>query len=307
MRAWLILLLFFASSAAWAQNFNLEGFVFDEQDKPIAGAFVQVEHEGHYLSTSSDDEGYFALKNVGAEDSLRVLHASFERVMLPINNQKRMVIKLAVRPVALQIVSVVSYPSPALTLQEMFKDDYMFKGDSIVGKIFALSAGNSGGEMELIRFLAETINYPIEARENKAEGTVEVSFLVNKRGFVRQPVITKSLGFGCDEEVLKAVLSLPPFRPAFANDKTAETPFKWAINFSLKQEPLTAINVQFPDTLSDGPIFIWNDTVYENYQKLGGIHPSIILNTELFKGKAATDQFGEPGRNGVILITTKKQ
>lgn len=57
MRTLLILLLFFASSMAWAQNFDLEGFVFDAQDRPITGAFVQVQHEGLYLNTSSDEEG----------------------------------------------------------------------------------------------------------------------------------------------------------------------------------------------------------------------------------------------------------
>lgn len=290
---------------AWAQEFALEGFVFDTLEKPIVGAFVQVEHEGLYRSTTSDQEGYFLLKGVGAQDSLRVFHGSFGQIMLPINNQKRMVVHMAVQPTVLQPLSVVNYPAVAPTLQKMFDNDLMFKGDSVVGKILALSAGNSGGRMELIWYLAETIEYPLEARENKIEGTVEVRFLVNKRGFVRKPVITKSLGFGCDEEVLKAILSLPPFHPGFADDETIESTYQWAINFSLKADPLTTANVQFPDSPSDGPVFIWNDTVYEDYLKLGGIHPSIILSTELFKGKVATDRFGAPGRSGVVLITTK--
>ncbi len=225
---------------------------------------------------------------------------------MPIENQKRMVVNLTVQPKVLRTVSVVDYPSTAPTLEAMFEDGYMFKGDSIAGRIFALPTDYPGGGMELLRFLAETIEYPLEAKENKVEGIVQVAFVVNRRGYVRQPVVTKSLGYGCDEAVLKAVLSMPVFRPAFQNNKTVEMSFKLSVNFSLKHDPPSVANVQFPDTPVDGPIFIWNDTVYENYQKLGGIHPSIILNTELFKGKIATDRFGEPGRNGVILITTKK-
>lgn len=217
-----------------------------------------------------------------------------------------MVVKLAVQPVALTPVSVVAYPSPALTLEAMFEDIFMFKGDSIMGRIFALPTGYPKGEMEMIRFLAETVDYPLEARENKAEGTIEVSFVVNKRGYVRMPIITKSLGYGCDEEVLKAVLSMPTFVPAIQNNKTVEMSFKLAINFSLKQNPMASAAIQFPDTLSQGPVFIWNDTVYKDYQKLGGLHPSIIKNIEIIKGKPAIDQFGEPGRDGVVLITTKK-
>lgn len=302
MKAFLLLL--FTLPAAWAQTFTLEGFVFDAEDKPIVGAFVQAQHEGLYLNVSSDGEGYFTIAGVGADDSLMVSHTSYERVMLPVQNQKRMVVRLAVKPVALQTVSVVAYPRPPASLGSMFEDSFFFKGDSVIGRIFALPTDYPDGKMELIRFLAQTVTYPIEAAENKVEGTVEVTFVVNRRGYVRQPVIVKSLGYGCDEEVLKAVLSMPPFRPAIQNNQAVEMPFKLAINFSLKQNPVTAAAVQFPEGQRNSPIFIWNDTVFEDYLKLNGIHHSLIKDIEIIKGKVAIDRFGEHGRSGVVLITT---
>ncbi len=60
-----------------------------------------------------------------------------------------------------------------------------------------------------VQFLAKTINYPAEATKNEIEGVVEISFIVNKNGDIRSPRITRSLGYGCDEEVIKAVVNMP--------------------------------------------------------------------------------------------------
>ncbi len=59
----------------------------------------------------------------------------------------------------------------------------------------------------------EQIRYPEEALERNIEGTVEVSFTVNKRGEVLNPRVTKGLGYGIDEEAVR-VMKLAKFKPA---------------------------------------------------------------------------------------------
>lgn len=52
------------------------------------------------------------------------------------------------------------------------------------------------------------IAYPKKAEQNKVSGTVIIEWKVSADGFWSDPVIIKSLGFGCDEEAMKAAKSM---------------------------------------------------------------------------------------------------
>jgi periplasmic protein TonB len=66
-----------------------------------------------------------------------------------------------------------------------------------------------GGEKERIRFLQQNINYPPEARKNKIRGTVYVSFIVEADGSISNVRLMKGIGYGCDEEALRVISSMP--------------------------------------------------------------------------------------------------
>ncbi|WP_395072081.1 energy transducer TonB [Gracilimonas sp.] len=50
-----------------------------------------------------------------------------------------------------------------------------------------------------------SIEYPEYARRAGIEGIVEVEFMVTEQGLVKDPVIVKGIGGGCDKAVLKAI------------------------------------------------------------------------------------------------------
>ena len=54
-----------------------------------------------------------------------------------------------------------------------------------------------GGQLELERFLATTIQYPAPARENNIQGFVAVSFVVNHDGSISGITLLKDIGGGC--------------------------------------------------------------------------------------------------------------
>ena len=64
-----------------------------------------------------------------------------------------------------------------------------------------------------IASIQEKIRYTNEARSNQIEGAIEVSFIVNKKGRVLEPRVTKGLGYGLDEEALR-IIKLARFNPA---------------------------------------------------------------------------------------------
>ncbi|MBU1820073.1 MAG: TonB family protein [Bacteroidetes bacterium] len=303
MKALLLLaLLLSLTYPALAQGNTFEGFVYDEQGKPIESAFVRVQNQGN-INTFSDKTGYFSLLQVQGNDSLVVSHVSYGRVTISVDDQKRRIIQLAREEQSLLPITLVSYSvQPRSDARHLTN----FRGDSLVTKIFAGSPIYPGGSMEMLRFLAMSITYPAEAAENGIQGVVEISFVVNKNGDTRSPRILKSLGYGCDEEVIKAVLSMPRWSPGIQNDRGVEVSFTLPVLFVLKENrdkyALQSENARRPD-----PVFMLNDVVMKEYGSLNRLNRSSIDRIEILKGKPATDQFGEQGQNGIILITTKKE
>ena len=56
---------------------------------------------------------------------------------------------------------------------------------------------NQCAQRSLLLFVNQNIRYPIEAREQNIQGTVVVSFVVEKDGFISNPILLKDLQGGC--------------------------------------------------------------------------------------------------------------
>ena len=61
--------------------------------------------------------------------------------------------------------------------------------------------------------LASNLRYPQAARDAQIEGKVMIRFIVDKDGFVKNPVIAKSVDPALDKAALDAVKMLPKFKP----------------------------------------------------------------------------------------------
>jgi protein TonB len=74
-----------------------------------------------------------------------------------------------------------------------------------------------GGEKERQRFLQQNIIYPPDARTKKISGVVYVSFIVERSGNISGAKILRGIGYGCDEEALRVINSMPRWTPGRQN------------------------------------------------------------------------------------------
>lgn len=88
-----------------------------------------------------------------------------------------------------------------------------------------------GGRSELLTYLARNVKYPEKAQENGIKGTVLVEFVVDKDGKVVEPKIIESLGTDCDFEALRAVSTMPMWKPGKQNEKPVQVRFTVPIQF----------------------------------------------------------------------------
>ncbi len=90
-----------------------------------------------------------------------------------------------------------------------------------------------GGEAEMLKYIAENLDYPPLARENNIQGRVVVKFVVDENGKVMNAQVVKGIGWGCDEAALKVVNSMPRWKPGKQRNKPVRVWFMLPIRFQL--------------------------------------------------------------------------
>jgi len=90
-----------------------------------------------------------------------------------------------------------------------------------------------GGDEARIRFLQENIKYPQMARESGIQGTVYVTFVVEKNGSVTDVKVLRGIGGGCDEEAIRVIQAMPPWNPGKQRGKPVRVQFNMPIKFTL--------------------------------------------------------------------------
>ncbi len=90
-----------------------------------------------------------------------------------------------------------------------------------------------GGEEARIRFLQENLRYPQMAREAGIQGTVFVTFVVERDGSVTDVRVLRGIGGGCDEEAVRVVRNMPNWQPGRQRGQAVRVQFNMPIRFVL--------------------------------------------------------------------------
>lgn len=83
-----------------------------------------------------------------------------------------------------------------------------------------------------ISTLASEMEYPEIARKAQIEGRVIVQFVVDKNGGVRDAVVVRGIGSGCDEEAIRVITKHAKFKPGIHQGSVV--PVKMAIPILFK-------------------------------------------------------------------------
>jgi len=81
--------------------------------------------------------------------------------------------------------------------------------------------------------LQRSIRYPEIARKAGIEGRVFVQFVVDEKGNVISPVVTRGIGGGCDEAALEAVRKAK-FKPGKQRGKPVKVQYSLPVTFRLQ-------------------------------------------------------------------------
>ncbi len=194
-----------------------------------------------------------------------------------------------------------------------------------------------GGIQAFGEFLGKNIKYPAKARENKVQGRVIISFIVEKDGSLSDVRIRRGIGSGADEEAVRVINLSPKWKPGIQNGHTVRVQYSVPISFTLENvklgrpaenktgavddnedpqkvtlgsiglvvtktdtgQKIDQINVKDPSLT---PVYIVDGKEVNN---LTTINPVDIESISVLKDKSATALYGPKGANGVVVVTTK--
>ena len=91
-----------------------------------------------------------------------------------------------------------------------------------------------GGDIELLRFINDNINYPELAKENNIQGKVILRFCVTYKGTVDQVSIVRGVDPTLDQEAVRVVKMLPLWKPGKQGGKPVTVWYSLPVSFVLK-------------------------------------------------------------------------
>ena len=90
-----------------------------------------------------------------------------------------------------------------------------------------------GGQAKMYQYLGENIKYPAAAQRANISGRVFVKFVVEDDGSIGDVKVMKGIGFGCDEEAIRVVKSMPRWKPGVQNGKNVRVYYNMPIVYRL--------------------------------------------------------------------------
>ncbi len=165
-----------------------------------------------------------------------------------------------------------------------------------------------GGMGECLKFLAENIKYPIEAKNKGIQGRVIVEFVVRKDGKIINPTIVRGIDEQLDAEALRVVNIMPEWTPGTQRGEAVNVKYTVPIKFSLDKKTDNKASVIKMENITSNkkPLFIVNGEK-KSSDEINSIDGNNIESISVIKDPAEIiKKYGFEAKDGVVIINLKK-
>ena len=313
-------------AATSVADVTLKMKVTDQSGSPIVGASVLIVNSTS--GTLTDSEGNFTLK-VGDDQRISVSYIGMKSVELSVKECLEKQIKevrLTSDADSGPQLTVVSQSSESASQKApQHKTTSEPQNTEEVFMVVENMPEFPGGLNACLKFLADHVAYPKEAAEKKIQGRVIVQFVVMKDGSIANARVIRSVDPLLDAEALRVIGLMPKWKPGTQRGQAVNVKFTMPITFrfdkdSTDMQPALVGKVieisgatkennqkafHFPDGKETPLVVVDGEEI--SVSSLEKLSSDTFESINVFKGEIAINRFGEKGKNGVLLITTKKK
>jgi TonB family protein len=165
----------------------------------------------------------------------------------------------------------------------------------------------AGGDQALFKYLGTNIRYPVEAQKAGIQGRVICQYVVDENGAITDVSVVRGVDPSLDQEAVRVIKAMPNWVPGEQRGKKVSVKYTLPINFKLDGANAKE-NVDFKPSFDpkNPPLIVLDGEVLPANFNMSILKPESIEKIEVLKDASATAIYGEKGKNGVIIITSKK-
>lgn len=206
-------------------NVKVKGQVIDDFNGPIIGANVLV--KGTNVGTITDNNGGFVLETTNDA----VLRFTF-----PGMKAKEVAVKDVLGNLKVQLYSdgSMSVRSSDGSAPQKAKNLVRTATDPVFTVVDEMP-DFPGGQNELLKFLANSVKYPIIAQENGIQGRVIAAFIVEKDGSIRNVEVIKGIDPSLDQEAVRVLSEMPNWTPGKQRGQAVAVKYTVPVTFRLER------------------------------------------------------------------------
>lgn len=305
-----------------AEKVTLKMKVVDEKGGPIIAAIILVVNTTN--GTITDENGNFTLE-AATDQSIQVSYIGMGTVTMTVKDCLKKADQTIVLPEGdtKKDVKVVAPVPQAVTSNDRTFD------------VVEQMPEFPGGMKECLNFLARNVKYPTKAQEAGKQGRVIVQFIVQKDGSLSDLHVLRPVDPWLDAEAIRVIGTMPKWKPGMQHGQAVAVKYTLPVTFALegsKHKPQAGkddVIVVAYGTDSDAPADVPTVQIHQNgkdglgkegasplvlidqteasTETMNKLDPQQIESITVLKDVSATAKYGEKGKNGVILITTKKK
>ena len=134
-----------------------------------------------------------------------------------------------------------------------------------------------GGQKAMLKYIITNTRIPDSALSNNVHGTVYIRAVVEPDSTLTHVSVLRGLGYGCDEEALRVVASMPKWKPGVINGKKIRVTTNIPVYFTSKQNKTEQIYTKV-DSL---PILGTNNFSFPVYFKDHLLYPVDIIDNKI--------------------------
>jgi protein TonB len=120
-----------------------------------------------------------------------------------------------------------TYVPPVEEEEEEFDENYVFMTVEKMPEF-------PGGDLVLLKWIADHLNYPTIAAENGIQGRISCTFTVNADGSVTDVQVVRPVDPNLDKEALRVLKLLPKFKPGEQRGKPVRVKYSVPVRFRLQ-------------------------------------------------------------------------
>ena len=318
---------------------KVTGQVLEADTKqPIPGVTVIV--RGTVNGMMTDKDGKFSFPKLAEGDVLQFSYVGLQTQTVVVKDEKPLTVLMKENIQPMEELVVMGYADDDSDAeQKVVENPKEASQEEVIFTIVEEMPQYPGGIQAAMAFFAENIKYPVSAQKAKIEGSVTVQFVVGTDGSVRNPKVVRGVNPELDAEALRVVGIMPKWTPGKQRGKAVPVSYNLPVRFRLAKKATSGdadvvkVDMKFSQGVNKkvgvGPnggvgyetinsmtfrtekgadplIVVDGKELGRGINLLETMSPSDIEKIEVLKDATAKDKYGDKAKDGVILITTKK-